>query len=157
MAQASGSLDRMPVEYDSEGLLLRIGDGLGTVVSFGPGSDPFQDGYDFVDFPVTLSSNGLSAMSIVRTIEGPSQMALSLFIDDLASDWKGLSFERRWESIEHHLTIEARSDSMGHLMLTCVLRESYEVDAWSARVTVKVEPGEEMMQIAAAVRRLLRG
>jgi Family of unknown function (DUF6228) len=146
----------MPVEYDSDDCSLRIGDGLGTVVTLGPGADPFNDGYDFVDFPATLLSDGLSATAIVRSIEGPSPMALSLFMDDLASEWKGLQFERTWESIEHHLTIEARSDSLGHLILTFVLREGHEVDAWSARVSVKVEPGEEMTQVAVAIRRLLR-
>ena len=152
----SGSLGDMPVDYDAEESLLTIGDGLGTVVIFGPGRDPFHDGYDFVDFPVTLSSDGLSATTIVRSVEGPSQMALGLFMDDLASEWKGLQFERTWESIEHDLTIEVRSDPLGHLMLTFELRESHEADVWSARVTVKVEPGEEMAQVAAAARLLLR-
>lgn len=144
------------MDFDGEEFLLRIGDGFGTVVTLGPGADPFHDGYDFVDFPVTLSSDGLSATSSVRTVEGPSQMALSLFMDDLASEWKGLRFERTWESIEHDLTIEARSDPLGHLMLTFDLRESHEANGWSARVTVKVEPGQEMAQVAAAARRLLR-
>ena len=146
----------MPVEYDGDDCSLRIGNGLGTVITFGPGADPFHDGYDFVDFPVTLSSDGLSATAIVRSVEGPSPMALSVFVDDLAAEWKGLQSERTWESIEHHLAIEARSDPVGHLILTVVLRESHQVDAWSARVSVKVEPGEEMTQVAAAVRRLLR-
>jgi hypothetical protein len=41
------------------------------------------------------------------------------------------------------------------MLLTFVLRKSYMPDSWSVRATVKVEPGEEMSQLAAAIERLI--
>jgi hypothetical protein len=53
------------------------------------------------------------------------------------------------------MSIEVRRDSLGHLLLTFVLRESYMPNSWSVRATVQVEAGEEMSQLAAAVERLI--
>jgi hypothetical protein len=145
------------VEFSEEGPSLRIGDGLGSSITFRAGSEPFHDGYDFVDFPVSVSADGLAASTVVRSVEGPSPLALRLFMADIASEWKGLPEQRTWESIEHDLSIRARSDVAGHLVFTFILHENYQVSAWSASVTVNVEPGEEMSQVAAAIAHLLGG
>ena len=82
-------------------------------------------------------------------------MALRAFMAGLALEWKGLPEQRTWESIEHDLTIHARPDSSGHVILTFTLRENYLADAWSATVTLKVEPGEEMAKAAGTIGKLL--
>lgn len=145
----------MPVEENVEERWLRIGDLDGSHVIVGGGRDPFHDGYDFVDFPVTVSGDGLQAQATVRTIEGPSPIALTGFFQALADDWKGEHGEATWEAIEHGLSIVVSRDSFGHVLLTFELRESYRPHAWSAKVVVELEPGEEMSQVAQAVRRLL--
>ena len=49
------------------------------------------------------------------------------------------------------MSIEVKRDSLGHVLLTSVLRESYVPDTWSVRATVQVEPGEEMSRLAAVI------
>lgn len=82
-------------------------------------------------------------------------LPLRHFFRELADDWRGDRPERAWRSIENDLVIDARRDSLGHLYLTFVLRESYRPEAWQAQVTIQVEAGEEMASLAAATDRLL--
>ena len=82
-------------------------------MTIGGGRDPFHDGYDFVDFPVTIIGEGLQAKSSVRTIEGLSLMRLTAFFDALADDWRGVRGEPTWDAIEHDLSIAVSRDSLG--------------------------------------------
>ena len=121
----------------------------------GDGVQPFRDGYDFVDFPVSIVAAGLSAKTLVRSAEGASPTSLHRFLRELADDWKGTQPHRSWEAIEHGLSIDAHREPLGHVLLTFSLRESYRRDAWLVRVTVQLDAGEEMATLAREVERLL--
>jgi hypothetical protein len=146
----------VPVEENVEERWLRIGEPSGVTITIGGGNDPFNDGLDFVDFPVSIVGEGLEAKTWVRSAERSSQgRTLAEFFEGLAEDWKGEKGEPAWEAIEHDMGISVERDSFGHVLLAFELRQSYRRNAWSVRVVVKVEPGEEMSQVAAGVRRLL--
>ena len=121
----------------------------------GDAVQPFRDGYDFVDFPVSIVAAGLSAKTLVRSAEGASPTSLHRFLRELADDWKGAQPHRSWEAIEHGLSIDAHREPLGHVLLTFSLRESYRRDAWLVRVTVHLHAGEEMATLAREVERLL--
>ncbi len=144
----------MTVDDIAEPFAVRLTDPSGSAVSIGNGTDPFRDGYDFVDFPVTIAADGLNAISSVRSIEGESPLSLRLFLRALADDWNGDNGDQRWESIEHDLTIDAKR-TLGNVVLTFTLRESYRPNSWSATAVVSVEAGEEMSRLASAVEDLL--
>jgi hypothetical protein len=126
----------------------------GGSLTLGSGVDPFSDGYAFVDFRVAISGAGLSAATQVRTIEGAG--GLGAFLAEIANDWKGVEPHRRWESIEHELSIDADRDSLGNVVLTIRLRESYRLDAWEVKSTFRLDAGEEMTAFARAVAECLR-
>jgi hypothetical protein len=127
----------------------------GVSVTLGGDQDPLHEGYDFVDLPVSVAGQGLSATALVRTMEGSTGRGLVALFQALADDWRGDKQEVTWTAIEHGLRIDAKRDSVGHIFLTFELRENYGGDAWAARVVVSVEAGEEMGRLAGAVRRLL--
>jgi len=136
---------------------IRLSGPTGASVVIGDGVEPFHDGYDFVDIWMSIVADGLTARTLVRSVEGASPLSLHRFLRELADDWKGELPDRQWEAIEHGLTIDARRDAVGHVLLTFSLRESYRPDAWLARVTVQLDAGEEMTSLATEVERLLRG
>ena len=126
-------------------------------MTIGDGVAPFRDGYDFVDFPVSIVAESLSAKTVVRSAEGPNPTSLHRFLRELADDWKGTQPDRTWDAIEHDLSIDAHRDSLGHVLLTFSLRQSYQPDAWLVKVVVRVDAGEEMVTLAREVERLLGG
>jgi hypothetical protein len=144
----------MPVEYDEQERYLRLSDVNSVTLSLGE-SQSWSDGYDFVDFLVTISGDELTATSLVRSVEGSSPQGLRTLFRELATDWKGTQGDRTWESIEHDLTIEASRDPLGHLRLAFTLRENVLPDAWQVRVVVRLEAGKEMSRAAVGVERLL--
>ena len=142
----------MPVEESREEGWVRIWEPSGACVTFGV---PVHDEYDFVDFPVSIVGDGLSATASVRSMEGLTGRGLIALFQALADDWRGEKAEVSWTAIEHGLRIGTKRDSRGHVSLTFELRQNYRWDAWAARVVVTVEAGEEMGTLVAAVRRLL--
>lgn len=146
----------MLVEENLEECWVRVGGPSETTVQIWCSRLPRLDSYGFGDFAVEIHGDGLSARRVVRTMEQGSHSIRSFF-HDLAEDWKGARGDETWNAVEHGMSIEVRRDSLGHVLLTFVLRESYMPDAWSVRATVTVEPGEEMSQLAAAVGRLIPG
>jgi hypothetical protein len=116
-------------------------------------SDPFRDGYDFVDFVTEVHGPGLEASSFVRSVEG--SQGLAAFVWSLAADWRGWEGVRTWEAIEHDLTLEARHDPLGHVALRATLRHSWKPDAWQATVEIAVEAGEELRRLAEEVTEFL--
>jgi hypothetical protein len=136
---------------------IRLTGSSGATVIIGDGVEPFRDGYDFVDFLVSIEADGLIAKAPVRSVEGSSPRSLHRFLRELADDWKGEQPDRTWDAIEHGLTIETHRDSLGHVLLTFSLRASYQVDAWMARATVDLNAGEEMATLAREVEPLLGG
>ena len=134
---------------DAEPDIVVLGDPDVGAVAFTNARDPFEDGYEFVDFTVRIDATGLSATTVVRSFE--TQQGLREFFGSLASDWRGWQGTRRWESIEHHLAIEATVDHHGHVALTFTLQRHYRPDAWSVTVTVSVDAGEEMTKLASRI------
>jgi hypothetical protein len=131
-----------------------IGDPDVAAVAFTNPRDPFEDGYELVDFTVEIAAPGLSATSVVRTFE--TQRGLRDFFGSLAADWRGWQGTRRWESIEHDLTVEATVDHHGHVALTFILQRDYRPDAWFVTVTVSVDAGEAMTKLASRIGAFLR-
>ena len=144
----------MPINESSQPFSVRLSDLNGVVISIGNGTDPIRDGYDFVDFPVSIAAEGLSAIAWVRSVEGPSPRSLRAFFRALADDWRGEEGDQTWASIEHDLTVAVRR-TPGHVVLTFTLRKSAYPETWTASATVSVEAGEEMSMLARAVEALL--
>jgi Family of unknown function (DUF6228) len=143
------------VKHGGAGDSIRLTGPSGATVIIGNGVDPYSDGYDFVDFSVSIAAEGLSATTQVRSIEGDSPLGLHRFLRELADDWKGAKPVRRWEAIEHGLTIDVHRDPLGHVVMAFSLRENYQPDAWLARATVQLDAGEELALLAREVERLL--
>jgi hypothetical protein len=147
------------VERDTDPKRVRLVDANGIVVSIGESVDPYGDGY-VIEFPLMMSGDGMSAASRVRSSNGNSG-EIGPFLAEAAVDWRGVDGDRTWESLDHHLTVEVRRRTGGHVLLTFTLRrfthgETHHLElAWSASATVTVEAGEEMSQLAAAVKELI--
>ena len=127
----------------------------GATVIIGGGVDPFCDGYNFVDFPVAIVADGLSASAHVRSMEDGDH-GLGAFLKELADDWKGDVSERKWTAIQRGLSIDATRDDFGHVTMVFTLREGYYPEVWRASVTVNVNAGEDMSNLAGAVRQMLQ-
>jgi hypothetical protein len=128
----------------------------GGAVTFGSATDPFSDGFGFVDVLVTIEAEGLSAQAWVRTIEDDTPLSLRRFLFELADDWKGTEASRTWESVEHQLKIRCHRGRLGDVTLIFTLRGSHRADSWLAEASVTVEAGEEMAKLARDVEQLLR-
>lgn len=144
----------MPVEENVEEHWVRVGGPSETTVQIWGSRLAQLDSYGFGDFAVEIHGDGLSAQRIVRTME-QGHHSIRTFFHELAEDWKGARGDQKWDAVEHGMSIEVRRDSLGHVLLTFVLRESWMPATWSVRATVEVEPGEEMSQLAAAIERLI--
>jgi hypothetical protein len=76
-------------------------------------------------------------------------------VQGLADDWRGWTGERKWRSLDAKMWIDARRDGSGHVTLGATLQEDASgSDAWSARVVVVLEGGEQMSGLAADLRAL---
>lgn len=144
----------MAVEENVGECWVRLGGPSETTVQIWGSRLPQLDSYGFGDFAVEIHGDGLDAHGIVRTME-QGKHSIRAFFRDLADDWKGTRGDQNWHAVENGMSIEARRDSLGHLLVTFVLRESYMPNSWSVRATVQVEAGEEMSQLASAVERLI--
>jgi hypothetical protein len=93
----------------------------------------------------------LVASTGVETLEGDG---LPEWARGLAEDWRGWCGERIWRSLEDDMIIKASHDGRGHVALRVTLRgpKGYLPDAWHASATVRLDAGEEMTGLAAAVR-----
>lgn len=134
---------------------------LGCRVVLHPPVDPFDDGY-FHDLRVELHDDGLHAETSVR-LEGPAlrreDPPLVAFVQSLADDWQGWEGTREWASIESDLFVDARHDGRGHVAIGLTLKHPHGHDAaaWSARVVLSLEAGEELTRLAADLRAFLSG
>lgn len=69
------------------------------------------------------------------------------YLRELAEEWKGWEGIRRWDSLEHGLSI--RAAHLGNaVQLAFVLRGGPYADAWKLRVPIIVEPGESLSRLA---------
>jgi hypothetical protein len=109
---------------------------------------PYPEDYEQIN--VRIEGDGLSCHRDVLTLRGDD---LDAFFDGLANDWQGWSGTRRWDALEHGMTIEATHNGR-RVVLLITLRRDYEADAWQVRVPLAIPPGEPLSEAAAAMRRL---
>jgi hypothetical protein len=121
-----------------------------------PPTDPWGDGYVAV-MRVELHDSGLDACTEVDLSWPPdgTDQDLIIFLQSLVDDWRGWTGERKWRSMDAKMWIDAHHDGTGHVTLGATLHEdSSSPDAWSVRVTVTLEAGEQMSQLVADLRAL---
>jgi hypothetical protein len=115
------------------------------------------DGY-LHSMEVEASDDGISARTSA-TIEGQTSQNLCDFLNGLARDWRGWSGTRSWTSLEDQMTLDADHDGVGHVTLAVSLRRARrtcDIDAWSARIVLTLEAGEQLSQFADAADHFLR-
>jgi hypothetical protein len=75
---------------------------------------------------------------------------LIAYLDDLAEHWQGWNSERTYRSLEGDLTLNARHDESGHVVLDVELKRSHPPNEWSAKGQIVTDPGAQMAEAAAA-------
>jgi hypothetical protein len=111
--------------------------------------DPHGEGYVH-NMLVELSDEGLTASGLA-TFEGRAPENLQDFLIGLAKDWRGWPGIRPWTSMKGEMTLEASHDGQGHVTIAVTLRRAertYDPDAWSARIALTLEAGEELRRLA---------
>jgi len=86
-----------------------------------------------------LGGPDLNAETIIYDVTGET-FAFADFWRDLASHWKGWSGVRSWSSLEGDLELEARSDSLGHIQVTCILSRGAP-HGWHIKARLFTEAG----------------
>jgi hypothetical protein len=116
------------------------------------GGRPWFD--SLLDFTLELHDDGMSAVSGVRTLDGDG---LAVWLLALSESFSGWPDTRSWASLEHDARIDAVHDGRGHVTLRFVVRGGvgYQPDAWEAALSVTVDAGEDMRNLAREVERLL--
>jgi hypothetical protein len=100
-------------------------------------------------FPVRLVGNPMNA-DVTGWEHGYSHLVA--FFEDLARNWRGWTGEKTWESLEHHLTLTATTDRLGHVYLRAALRDIDDPSDWRAATTLLIEAGQ-LDALADAARR----
>jgi Family of unknown function (DUF6228) len=120
-------------------------------------ADPYGDGYVHRVF-VEVSDDGITA-SGWATFEGRTPQTLRDFLAGLDQDWRGWPGTRTWTAMENEMTLEAAHDGTGHVQIAVTLRQAQRAhapDAWSARIVLTLEAGEQLREIASTADRFLR-
>lgn len=90
-------------------------------------------------FTVSFSGPDLSCQ---RRISSPSMGTQpSELIKDLAKNWRGWAGKKSWRALDGELELEAFSDSLGHVYLSCFLPNMGADEFWEARIQIIVEAG----------------
>lgn len=119
--------------------------------------DPYGDGYVHRVF-VEVIDDGIAA-SGWATFEGQTPRTLRDFLTWLDQDWRGWPGTRTWTAMENEMTLEATHDGTGHVQIAVTLRRgerTYDPDAWSARIVLTLEAGEQLHELASAADQFLR-
>jgi hypothetical protein len=106
-----------------------------------------------------LRYGGLSAAGRVFPGYATGFQDLANFFADLADDWRGWDGVRTWASVAGDLRIEARHE-YGHVQLHVRLRSpgpGWGDNGWSATADLRLDPGEQLSQVATQVADLVRG
>lgn len=110
-----------------------------------------DDPYNGSSFAAELHDDGLQVIQSVYVFNF-CWNALAAFFHDLADSWRGWDGEKSWHSIEHHLTITATSDPLGHCNLEFTLQHSPNF-SWTVTVDgFRIDAGEDMAATAREVR-----
>ena len=90
-------------------------------------------------YRAVLSGPDLNAETTIYDVTGET-FAFADFWRDLASHWKGWSGAKSWTSLEGDLELEAHSDSLGHIQVTCALSRGVP-HGWRIKVWLFAEAG----------------
>ena len=90
-------------------------------------------------YRAVLNGPDLNAETIVYDVTGET-FAFADFWRDLATHWKGWSGGKSWGSLEGDLELEARSDSLGHIAVTCAISRGAP-HGWRIKVWLFAEAG----------------
>ena len=97
-------------------------------------------------FNVHVQAPNIACDHAVVTWEGDG---LDAFMSELARDWRGWGGTRRWEALEHGMSIEAIH--RGRVVeLLFIIRRDYRPDAWELRLPISITPGESLTRVTSA-------
>ncbi|MEV6481572.1 DUF6228 family protein [Streptomyces sp. NPDC051576] len=137
---------------DEAGVTVRCQDNPSVGVTF---RDRFSPDPDSVHYAVELRAPGLTAR-VDEVVAWIWDSDLTVFLEELAADYRGWDGARSWYTNDRDLTVSAVFRSGGHVGLTWTVRPwPRAVGGWSASVTTWLEAGEQMTALAADIRRFL--
>lgn len=87
-----------------------------------------------------INSERLSAEALVDFSPNGNPTA---FLEDLANNWKGWEGEKKFETYESELIIEASHDGRGHIDLQVYLSTNQEPrNPWNVKALIELEAGD---------------
>jgi hypothetical protein len=95
--------------------------------------------YEDCNFVASIKGQQLSATVTVCDIHPD---AWSKFFADIAENWQGWFGEKESESLEGHLKLTVKSDSLGHIRVRVLLRNVNIGGEWSVEDSVYLEAGQ---------------
>jgi len=90
-------------------------------------------------FVVTLESKEFSA---TRRVYANMSEHFVTFFEKMANDWKGWEGEKTAESLEHDFQLSANCDSLGHVSLKVILRQTSVPNGWRLEAALMLEAGQ---------------
>jgi hypothetical protein len=100
-------------------------------------------------FDASISGDSLSAKRTIYSYFYEDAF-IELF-DYMATNWKGWTGEKTWESVEGELKLTATSDKLGHVTLLINLRNQNSEDNWAVQAPIFLDSGN-LDEIARKVR-----
>ena len=122
-----------------------------------PPVDPFGDGYAY-RAKVEVRAEGIAACTTASLSATFAKVDLAVFFAGLAADWQGWQGKRHWQALEQEMAIDAWHDGRANIMIAVTVRQpkiAYADAAWSARVVLTVEAGEQFAAVAGEIASLL--
>jgi hypothetical protein len=104
-------------------------------------------------FAVELHADGLDARIREVSVTPWDGGGLPAFTDGLAADFRGWDGTRSWAA--GHLAITAAFHPGGHVELRWTIRPRLTRPRWEASVTTWIEGGQQMTELAGAVKQFL--
>ena len=98
----------------------------------------------------TLEVEGLRATKRVSVHYATYMDELIAYLHDLAEHWQGWNSAKTYQSLEGDLTLNARHDGSGHVVLDVELKRNHPPNEWSAKGQIVTDPGAQMAEAAAA-------
>jgi hypothetical protein len=93
--------------------------------------------YDASFYMANLRSRGVSGTARVGTF---MSNGLADFFAYFAENWRGWKGSKRWSSLEGELSLDAHSDSLGHVCLIVSIRDGAPAN-WTLRADLVLEAG----------------
>jgi Family of unknown function (DUF6228) len=127
---------------------VRLGSGSnGTLTLSGPNRG---EGGELSSIVATLEVEGLRASKRINVHYATCMDELIAYLDDLAEHWQGWNSVKIYQSLEGDLTLNARHDGTGHVLLDVELKRNHPSHGWSANGQIVTDPGAQMNEAASA-------